>query len=291
MKLFVKNLTHVDLSYFDAERGLLGESWQTDIVLTGKLNDESMICDFSLVKKYIKKWLDDHIDHMLAIPTEHPNATLSPLKDDRVSFQFNHADGRRFQCDAPSQAICSLPMSEVTPQAAAKWVEAQILNLLPAELEAVSVRFSSEKIDGSEYQYSHGLKKHAGNCQRIAHGHRSTIEIYEDGVRSEQREQDWAKRWEDSYLGTQEDLLALIDDGEHHYHRFGYESAQGQFELLIDSQQVYMLNSDTTVESLSAHIADTLAQENPGKHFEVHAFEGIGKGAISEKTVSAQLTK
>ncbi|MGB3383270.1 MAG: 6-carboxytetrahydropterin synthase [Marinomonas sp.] len=288
MKLFVKNLTHVDLSYFDAERGLLGESWQTDIVLTGKLNDESMICDFSLVKKHIKKWLDDHIDHMLAIPAEHPSTTFTTLDKDRVSFQFDHADGRRFLCQAPSQAICRLPMSTITPEAAAAWVESQILNLLPAELEAVRVRFSPENIDGAEYQYSHGLKKHAGNCQRIAHGHRSTIEIYEDGERSLEREKEWAKRWEDSYLGTEEDLLELIDEDEHHYHRFGYESAQGQFELLIDSQQVYMLNSDTTVESLSAHIADTLAEENPGSHFEVHAFEGVGKGAISEKRIDAQ---
>ncbi|SBS33674.1 6-pyruvoyl tetrahydropterin synthase [Marinomonas spartinae] len=284
MKLFVNNLTQVDLSYFDAQRGLLGESWQTDVVLTGKLNDESMICDFSIVKKQIKKWLDEHIDHMLAIPVNHPNAHLTDMTQGRVSFQFDHDDGSRFRCDAPVQAICALPMENITPQTAASWVESQILDLLPAELEAVSIRFTPENIEGAQYQYSHGLKKHAGNCQRIAHGHRSTIKIYSDGQQDSELENQWAQRWHDIYLGTEDDLLGIIEEHGHHYHHFGYVSQQGFFELTINSQQVYMLNGDTTVESLSAHIAQTLAEENPGKHIEVHAFEGIGKGAISEKT-------
>ncbi|NLQ16205.1 hypothetical protein HGG82_01035 [Marinomonas sp. M1K-6] len=292
MKLFVKNLTHVDFSYFDAERGLLGESWQTDIVLTGKLNDESMICDFSIVKKQIKKWLDDNIDHMLAIPAEHSGSTLTPLENDRVSFHFDHshvssraaaADKRVFQCDAPTQAICVLPMVKITPEAVAKWVESQILNLLPAELEAVSVHFSPEVITGAQYQYSHGLKKHAGNCQRIAHGHRSTIEIYADGARNAAMEHNWAKRWQDIYLGTQEDLQSETTENGVNYHCFSYTSQQGLFELKIASDQVYMLDCDTTVESLSAHIAEVLVAENPGTHIEAHGFEGIGKGAISEK--------
>ncbi|MCV2402940.1 6-carboxytetrahydropterin synthase [Marinomonas sp. C2222] len=287
MKLFVKNLTHVDFSYFDSQRGLLGESWQTDIVLTGKLNDESMICDFSIVKKQIKRWLDDNIDHMLAIPAQHANSKLSNLEGDRVSFRFLHDDGRRFQCDAPKQAICALPMEEVSIEATQSWVESQILNLLPAELEAVQIRFTPESIEGEQYQYSHGLKKHDGNCQRIAHGHRSTIEIYSNGQRDSVLEADWAKRWEDIYLGTNEDLKKVFEEQGKSYHHFFYTSQQGLFELVIDSNQTYMLDCDTTVESLSSHIAETLAQENPNTHIEVHAFEGIGKGAISERKVVA----
>ena len=213
---------------------------------------------------------------------------MTPLADDRVSFHFDHSkatadDKRVFQCDAPTQAICVLPMTEVTPEAVAKWVESQILNLLPAELKAVSVRFSPEQISGAQYQYSHGLKKHAGNCQRIAHGHRSTVEIYTDGARNAALEHDWAKRWEDIYLGTQADLISQVTENGVNYHCFSYTSQQGLFELKIDSNQVYMLDCDTTVESLSAHIADVLAEENLGVHIKAHGFEGIGKGAISEK--------
>lgn len=285
MKLFVKNLTHVDLSYFCPIRGVLGESWQADIVLTGKLNDESMVCDFSIVKKMIKQWLDAHIDHTLAIPAEHPNSVIKALDNDRLSFSFEHTNGQRFECSAPHQAFAQLPVAEITPSTAAKWVEEQILDLLPAELEAVSVNFHPESSSEAQYQYSHGLKKHDGNCQRIVHGHRSVIEIYRNGERDRSLEQDWANRWQDIYLGTQDDLIGIIDENGQRYHHFSYLASQGLFELVIRSNQVYMLGCDSTVESLSAHIAEQLARENLGDTIEVHAFEGIGKGAISETKV------
>ena len=54
MKLFVRDLTVIDASYLDAERGFVGESYQVDIVIQGSLNEQSMILDFSSVKKQIK---------------------------------------------------------------------------------------------------------------------------------------------------------------------------------------------------------------------------------------------
>lgn len=286
MKLFVKNLTHVDFSLFDTERGLLGESWQTDVLLEGNLNNESMVCDFSIVKKLIKKWLDDNIDHCLAIPQSNAAITFNSEIDTKHVFEFDKGGDHHFFCAAPKQAFCLLPMAVITPEAVATWCENQIMAILPADLAGVRITFTPEKIQGAQYQYSHGLKKHDGNCQRIAHGHRSTIDIYKDGVKSDQLENDWAKRWHDIYIGTEEDLIGIISEGTQRFHHFSYESQQGHFELIINSNQAYMIHSDTTVESLSSHIADILANENPGHEIEVHAYEGIGKGAISNKVVN-----
>lgn len=285
MKLFVKNLTHVDLSYFCPERGVLGESWQADLVLTGKLNDESMICDFSIVKKRVKQWLDTHLDHTLAVPAQHPNTALTALDDERVAFSFTHANGETFHCKAPEQAISRLPVATITPENAADWVEQQLFDVLPAELEAISIRFHTEATNEAQYQYSHGLKKHDGNCQRIAHGHRSVIEIYRNDERDRDLEADWANRWHDIYLGTEDDLIGIIEENGVRYHHFSYISRQGLFELITPSAGVYMLEGDTTVESLAAHIAQQLAKENVGDRIQVHAFEGIGKGAIVEDKV------
>ncbi|MDO6806920.1 6-carboxytetrahydropterin synthase, partial [Wenyingzhuangia sp. 1_MG-2023] len=71
-----------------------------------------------------------------------------------------------------------------------------------------------ERIDSAFYHYSHGLKKHNGNCQRIAHGHRSRIEIFCNGERSDELEQQWAQRWRDIYIGTSADLVANQEEGE-----------------------------------------------------------------------------
>jgi len=62
MKLFVRDLTVIDSTYLDAKRGFVGESYIVDVILTGGLNEQSMILDFSLVKKQIKaiitlKWI------------------------------------------------------------------------------------------------------------------------------------------------------------------------------------------------------------------------------------------
>ena len=132
------------------------------------------------------------------------------------------------------------------------------------------------------YHYSHGLKKHDGNCQRIAHGHRSGIHIFENGRRSRYWEKLWADRWEDIYLGTEEDLEGTYYIEEIPHHRFRYDAPQGHFELVIPEDHCYLVDTDTTVEQLAGHIAEQLAAEAPGKHFRVRAFEGIGKGAIAE---------
>ena len=51
MHLFVDNLTNVDFSYLDADRGVVGETWLASIVLEGALDEQGMVCDFGIVKK------------------------------------------------------------------------------------------------------------------------------------------------------------------------------------------------------------------------------------------------
>ena len=131
------------------------------------------------------------------------------------------------------------------------------------------------------YHVSHGLKHHAGNCQRIAHGHRSYIEIFENGSHSPTLEAEWATRWKDIYIGTQSDLLAEKQQGGVTYYRFAYCSGQGKFELELPKACCYLIDSDSTVENLAQHVADKLKSENPLTDFRVRAFEGVGKGAIA----------
>ena len=141
-----------------------------------------------------------------------------------------------------------------------------------------------EVIEGPYYHYVHGLKKHLGNCQRIAHGHRSPIRIDRNGKRDEALEGYWAKLWQDIYVGSEEDVVRRhVEDDGVAYITFEYEANQGEFSLTLPEKRVYMMSTDTTVEFIAAHIADQLKAEYPSDTILVRAYEGVGKGAIASR--------
>ena len=57
-------------------------------------------------------------------------------------------------------------------------LQKRIKAFLPDNVTEVLVTLRNEDIPDAFYHYTHGLQKHLGQCQRIAHGHRSRIEIY-----------------------------------------------------------------------------------------------------------------
>jgi len=276
VKLFVDNLTHVDFSYLDAGRGLLGESWAVNLTLDGGLDEQGMICDFGVVKKRVKQWLDSHLDHCLVVPKGLPRLHLQGAEG-MTEVLWHYPHGEPLRCRAPEPAIALVDIDAVTPAAVARWCERQLLELFPQQVQKVGLEFVVEAIDGAYYHYSHGLQQHAGNCQRIAHGHRSRLQIRRNGERDPVLEQYWAERWRDIYLGTRSHLVA-DEEGAHHYR---YTAPQGVFELSLPARCCYLLDSETTVEQIAAHLAREIKRAYPQESIEVRAFEGIGKGAIA----------
>jgi len=281
MHLFVDNLTNVDFSYLHPERGLVGETWLASIVLEGALDQQGMVCDFGIVKKTLRKWLDENIDHCLLVAdlssqlTHQINAT-----DTQLSWKFGNKQQHTIECKSPHQAITLIRNKIISPETVSAWCVEQLRQLLPDTIDQISLNFKPEVIDHHFYHYSHGLKKHAGNCQRIAHGHRSTIEISCDGKRDHALEKEWCAKWRDTYIGTREDLTSLPET-ESVNHQFSYRSEQGDFTLSLPVTACHIINTDTTVEFIAQHIVQTLKSQNPTHSFQVKAYEGIGKGAIA----------
>ncbi|WP_096087343.1 6-carboxytetrahydropterin synthase [Agaribacterium haliotis] len=279
MRLFVDQLTNLDFSYLDAKRGVIGETWLASIELRGELDEQGMICDFSTVKKLIRNWLDNTLDHKLLIPRH--SSALSRLEDgEQQSFDW-HCSRGLIHSSAPADAHALLPVTDITPDSVANWCLDELKPLFPSSVIELTLRFENEHIDGPYYHYSHGLQKHLGNCQRIAHGHRSRIDIWRNGEIAEDLKQAWAKRWCDIYIGTE---AHCSQDPEHQDNLlFSYEAQQGHFLISLPKEHCYLISSDSTVELLAEHLAEQIKLAEPQAQIRVKAYEGLAKGAIVER--------
>lgn len=281
MQLFVDSLTNVDFSYLHPERGLLGETWIASTQLDGALDQQGMVCDFGVVKKTLRNWLDDELDHRLAVPTRSPNLTLSEDGDNiTLSWRYGTADApKTLECTAPKQAVALIDTDVITAASASSWCIEQLSKLLPNTIAQLQLGFELERIDSDFYHYSHGLKKHDGNCQRIAHGHRSRIHIWKNDAVATDLEAQWAETFRDIYIGTQSDIVSENDT----HITFSYSTSQGFFSLRMPRSCCYLLDTDSTVEWIATHIADQLKAQLPHDRIRVKAFEGLQKGAIASR--------
>ena len=264
MKLFVNDLTVMDFSYLCPTRGMVGESWIVDVVLSGGLNDESMVQDFGIVKKQLKRIIDDYVDHKLVVPAEHPSTTIHKHTDDgrvQVDFVFNN---KAIQLNCPPEAYAFVYNHDINKSSVTAYLKDVIATHLPENVHDIDIELREEVINSPFYHYTHGLKKHDGNCQRIAHGHRSKIIIQEEGVDSQKWQQYWATRWADIYIGSQQDLVSAQDlsfgvNALGAMHCFKYEASQGEFEMAIDTSVCEIIEYDSTVECLAQYVLEQTA--------------------------------
>ena len=277
--LFVNRLTVIDCSYLSPVRGLVGESWQADIELEGDLDHQSMVLDFGEVKKSIKRVIDDQFDHKLLVPADYPDLQLAEYPEG-LHLSFVLQDGRTIEHRSPRDAIRLIPGERIAADRLSQIVADYVSPKTPDNVNSIRVRLWPENTVGAYYHYSHGLKHHRGNCQRIAHGHRSRIEIARNGQRDTVLEQQWADQWTDVYIGTRADLIGVSRHGSVEYYEFGYRSAQGNFGLTVPGTACYLIETDSTVENIAQHIADQLKTRHPEDRFRVCAYEGVDKGAI-----------
>jgi len=283
MILFVRDLTVIDFSYLHVQRGILGESYIVDVELQGSLDDTAMVFDFGKVKKVIKQAIDQLVDHKLAIASDCQALRYNSAAD-LTTVEYSSSRGT-IKLACPAEAFAFIPGNEINEQTVTAFLEQKIKPLLPENVEKLQLTLRTEAISGFYYQYSHGLKKHDGNCQRIAHGHRSTIQIFANGMVAPRLNKSWSERWEDIYLGTLSDQVTpeqlkhiSANSGDL---CFRYQALQGWFELSLPASHCELVPCDTTVECLADYIADQLKAADNSQSYKVIAYEGVGKGAIA----------
>lgn len=287
MQLFVNDLTVMDFSYLCPERGMVGESWIVDVLLDGTLNEESMVQDFGIVKKNLKRLIDSYVDHKLLVPAECQATSIRHDDDtDYVEVNFALAEQKAIQMYCPADAYAFIYAPTITMESVSEYLREVIATHLPDNVDNLTILLRTEVINTPFYHYTHGLKKHDGNCQRIAHGHRSKVDIITDGEIDLDSQAYWADRWRDIYIASEEDRITagqlklqqkLPDYAEHVC--FAYEATQGYFEIVLPESQCEVIDTDSTVECLAQFIYQQQKIRKPDTHCCVLAYEGVGKGA------------
>lgn len=273
--LFVEQLTVLDFSRLDRERGLVGESWIVDLELEGELDAQSMVLDFGEVKRVARRAVEACADHRLLVPSR--GGARIGEQDGSTTVDWPWGGDRFLKVRSPPEAFAFLPAERVDMASLEPVLVEAVGSVVPSNVCGIRIGLREEDRPGSYYHYSHGLKRHDGLCQRIAHGHRSRIEILRDGDRAPDLERAWARRWQDIYLGSREDLLGEAGGRL----EFGYDAPEGRFELSIDSLCCEVIPTDSTVECLAAYVASELGREAPGHAYAVRAYEGMHKGAVA----------
>jgi len=292
MQLFVNDLTVIDFSYLCKARGIVGESWIVDVLLDGSLNEMSMVLDFAVVKKQIKAIIDDAVDHKLLLPMQESAVKLADSlhHPKHQTVDFDSAVGS-YYLQSPQCAFAQIDSKTINIDDVITHLTAIIKAQLPTNVEGLTLTLRPEVMNNDYYHYTHGLKLHDGNCQRIAHGHRSKIQIYVDGVKDTALEKMWCQRWEDIYIASEADRVSVADielseqamnnlRPDHQY--FSYVAPQGRFDIAVPSNILDVVDCDSTVELLADFIVRQLTAmpELKGKSVKVVAYEGVAKGAI-----------
>ena len=293
MQLFVNDLTVIDFSYLCKVRGIVGESWIVDVLLDGGLNEQSMVLDFAIVKKQIKAIIDEAVDHKLLLPILETSILLadSDHHDGHQTIDFL-SDRASYHLQSPACAFASIDCLTITTESLVAHLNKIIMDELPSNVQGLSLTLRAENIPSDFYHYTHGLKLHDGNCQRIAHGHRSTIQIFVDNKRDNELEKLWCDRWQDIYIASEADRIDKADielsssaakyiTSDHQY--FSYTAPQGRFDIAVNQKVLDVVDCDSTVELLADFILRTLKSTQPSvanKQVKVVAYEGVGKGAI-----------
>ena len=183
----------------------------------------------------------------------------------------------------PQQAFTLVPATEITQSDLAERFSEEMMRQPPPRVSAIRLSFQDEPLTGASYTYSHGLRRHDGNCQRIAHGHRSPLHIWQAGTRAPSLEAEWAERLADRYLVDKSDIEDNHELAAKGMLATRYRAPQGDFFLMLPRERCVILPTATTIEQIAAWLAGEVARET-GQVTRVQAFEGIGKGAIAERT-------
>jgi 6-pyruvoyl-tetrahydropterin synthase len=292
--LFVKDVGKIDCALFDPSQGIMGQSWYVDVWLTGTLDENGFVFDFSPLKALIRQTLASTLDHALIIPVQSQSVQYGESEFGERWILRSKARGEaketRWEYHCPKGAV--FPVHAVSLKTSV--IEAEFSRLLrhrlPPTVLGLAVKLREESIAPTEasYRYTHGIQGHIGLCQRLFHGHRSRIEVYIGEERRPDLEHFISReifgsnihvaspsqiregKGEIGYRGNTDDFVTLAFTG-----------TLGSYEATMPVRRVFFVESETSVEAIARELARVVKrEEKTNEVVKVVAYEGIDKGAV-----------
>ncbi len=295
ISLFYRNLTVLDYAYLDDHLGVVGDSLKVNAEFVGRTDAEGVIYDFGHAKARVKEIIDRDCDHRLVVP----RGLVEKVENRRQLKFFYGLENEWVSYDCPEQGICEIPYASVSKANLQSFLEEIVLREMPETVDAIKIELVEESFAPGKatFHYTHGLKEHYGNCQRLFHGHHNTVDVEINARPSPESERFLASelfkgnvhfcKWEN--VANREEIISVCGEGrpEGRYPelpqvKIEYQALQGIFRGSLPGRAVYFLQDESTVENLSMHFSKLIkAKVGEADVVSVRAYEGIAKGAKS----------
>jgi 6-pyruvoyl-tetrahydropterin synthase len=288
--IFLNDFTVLDFAFVSAQSGVSGDSYYVSAELFGELDEKDFLFDFSQAKKALKALVDECFDHKLLVPM---GAGVAKLSGSRL--EIRPSDGSSWSYECPREAFELFPDKQVDAGVIAYHLSRLAKGCLPRNVAEArfslssSPRFSAE----ASFRYTHGLRFHDGNCQRLFHGHRNPVEVWVNGKREDFWERSLAAEWNEAHfvaVPTLRNRPELDLPLGKRLPRHGgqaiveYSSAQGGFRASLPASRVILVSQEPSIETMSELAAETLRAKGLKESFRVVAYEGLNKGAATSRS-------
>lgn len=295
--LFIKDADRIDCASFEPNQGITGKSWHVDVFVTGELDHNGFVYDFSLLKKTVKNILKKSIDHALLIPIESKQVVFTNRDGEehwslQAKARLTNTD-MEWQYTCPKGAVYPVRCTNITREIVEQECRRLIRHRLPSHISDVKVILRKEHgaKDESFFRYTHGITDHDGLCQRLFHGHRSKIEVYVGG----EKRQDLERYVAHDLFGSIVHIASLsqiqaedkpdlgIDRTAEGYTSLAYSGNLGGYQAKIPTNRIFFVPHQTSIERITAQIAEHLIDKfNLRAGVRVLCYEGIDKGSLIE---------
>lgn len=297
--LFLNQISCVDHAYVDNKGHIVGGSWLPDVFVTGEVSDdESVVVDFSTIKKDIKNIIDDKedgFDHKLLFVVGYSNGVQRLYVENEQDMIEIKTDVLTFTGPKNSVKI----VYEIDYQEALrKHIEAELQVVYPATNISVIVNIKSDRVHGFAdhsqhyFRYVHGLKSSTSwGCGNLAHGHLSFIEaIGGQPLANNMLLSHIVSQLDSVMFIYRENIISETDEKI----VIGYDktiSDRGPFKIEFDPRKIRhaILETETTIEYLAALIEQTYGANLRSLGIQqLLVSEGLSKGSMIDLTSATE---